>query len=94
MPNDHVLDPLIDPYVRAMQEAGFDTFQSCQGGEGHGFDLPFISFYGDADEGQRAAIFALKRGWPVSMLSRKWSLMDNYMEQPKWWLQFFRFGQK
>lgn len=92
IPSGGVLDPLIDPYVRAMQEAGFDTFESCQGGEGHGWSTPRIYFWGDENEGHRAVVLALKRDWPVGMLVREWSLLDiNYTSRPMWCLRFFPF---
>lgn len=42
------LDAGIAPYVDVLDAAGIETFESCEGTEGHGFLEPTIRFYGDA----------------------------------------------
>lgn len=40
------VDPLILPAVKILNEYGFKTFESCQGGEGHCFPEPTVRFEG------------------------------------------------
>lgn len=40
LPDD--IDPLIYPVVKWFVDAGFRTFASCQGGEGHAMSMPWI----------------------------------------------------
>lgn len=41
------VDPGIHPAVEILNSHGFETYESCQGGEGHSSPDPFVSFYGD-----------------------------------------------
>lgn len=41
------IDIGIRPAVELLLEHGFNTFESCEGGHGHAFDLPTIKFWGD-----------------------------------------------
>jgi hypothetical protein len=41
------IDPLILPAVEILNKHGFETFESCQGGENHCFPEPTVRFYGD-----------------------------------------------
>jgi hypothetical protein len=40
------VDELILPAVKVLNEHGFKTFESCQGGEGHCFSEPTVRFFG------------------------------------------------
>ena len=51
------IDPLILPVVEILNTHGFETFDSCQGGEGHPFADGYIRFYGDEHD--------LLRAWEV-----------------------------
>ena len=42
----HNIDEKILPAVRILNEHGFKTFESCEGGEGHVFNQPTIRFEG------------------------------------------------
>ncbi len=53
-PDPGILDPGIAPFVEALRAAGIETFESCQGGEGHAAVEPIVRFYGDRSEGFRA----------------------------------------
>jgi hypothetical protein len=44
------LDPGIVDFVRVLQEAGVETTESCQGGEGHTYPEPTVRFNGDNSE--------------------------------------------
>jgi hypothetical protein len=40
------IDPLILPVVQILNEHGFKTFESCQGGKGHCYPEPTVRFEG------------------------------------------------
>lgn len=86
------LDPGIAPYVEVLRRAGVETFESCEGGEGHCFPVPTIRFYGQRDEGFRAlaVALALQHALPVSNLRRVWSIEDGEPVGPNWELTFYR----
>jgi hypothetical protein len=88
---DPPLDSRIAPFVEALSDAGFETFESCQGGEGHAFPEPTIRFHGDRSEGLRALAFALQRRFPVGALRRSWPVIDREPAAPCWEMTF-RFG--
>lgn len=48
------LDPGILPLVIVLRDAGMETYESCQGGEGHAYPEPTIRFHGDRSEGHKA----------------------------------------
>jgi hypothetical protein len=85
---DPPLDPGIAPYVEALSDAGFETFESCEGGEGHAYPEPTIRFHGDRSEGLRALAFALQRRFPVGALRRCWPVIDREPAAPNWELTF------
>ena len=85
---DPPLDPDIAPYVAALLEAGVETFESCQGGEGHAFPEPTIRFHGLREEGLRAAAAAFEAGLPVSHLRRVWDVIDGELTGPHWEMVF------
>jgi hypothetical protein len=43
------VDPGIRPIVKLLNEAGFETFTSCQGGEGHSFFRPTVGIFVHGD---------------------------------------------
>ena len=85
---DSGLDPGIKPYVEVLLEAGIETFESCQGGEGHGFPEPTICFAGLKDEGWRALAAALCADLPVWELRRVWTMVDGEPTGPEWEMVF------
>ena len=83
------LDPGIAPYVDVLDAAGIETFESCEGGEGHGFLEPTVRFYGDNSEGFRALAVAVQRELPVAELRRYWQVSRaGEPEGPHWELTF------
>ena len=85
---DSPLDSGIKPYVETLVAAGIETYESCQGGEGHAFPEPTIRFHGGSAEGFRALSVALQHGLPVSSLRRVWVLNDREPTGPTWELTF------
>lgn len=88
LPHDHNIDPGILRQVHALQAAGIDTFESCQGGDGHAFLEPTVRFHGGTAEGFRALAVATEAGLPVAALRRVWTLIDGEPTGPSWELTF------
>ncbi len=84
------LDLGIKDYVETLAAAGVETFESCEGGEGHTFPVPTIRFHGPRDEGFRALAVALQHAYPVSNLRRVWSIENGEPVGPNWELTFYR----
>jgi len=84
------LDPGISEYVQALAGEGVETYESCQGGEGHAFPEPTIRFYGDRSEGFRALSIATQQQLPVAALRRIWVINDGEPHGPHWEMTFSR----
>lgn len=84
------LDPGIAPYVDVLDAAGVETFESCQGGDGHAFGEPSIRFYGERGEGFRALAVAVQRELPVRALSRYWQVNRSGEPCGPYWEMTFR----
>jgi hypothetical protein len=82
------LDLGIADHVRVLREHGVETFESCQGGDGHAACEPIVRFYGDKSEGFRALDIALKNGLPIRDLRRYWQVVDGEPCGPYWELVF------
>lgn len=87
---DSPLDPGIAAYVLALGEEGVDTFESCEGGDGHAYPEPTVRFHGDRFEGFRALAMAQRRGLPVASLRRAWPILDDEPTGPWWEMVFSR----
>lgn len=87
------LDPKIAFPVQVLRENGIDTFESCQGGDGHCFKYPSIRFFGDKTEGYKAFDILAKHGFIVCYLQRYWSITNNEIGAPYWQLELSEFGQ-
>ena len=87
---DPPLDPGIAKTVIALRAAGVETFESCEGGEGHTFDVPTIRFRGTARCGFLVLGLAMKNCWPVVALQRSWKVIENEVTGPHWELVFSR----
>ncbi len=86
---DMPLDAGIREYVLLLRSEGIETFESCEGGNGHVFPEPTIRFFGESYEGYRAFSVATMYGMPVTNLRRYYSVSDNQLEGP-WWEMVFR----
>ncbi len=82
------LDPGIASAVQILAAAGVETFESCQGGDGHAYLEPTVRFHGHRSEGFRALSVALERGLPVHALRRIWTIDDGEPTGPYWELVF------
>ena len=88
-PHDSRLDKGIAPYVKALIEDKIETFESCQGGEGHSYPEPSIRFHGDRSEGFRALAVAIRRQLPIKALRRIWTVDDGEPTGPYWEMAFY-----
>ena len=81
-------DPPLDEGIRAFVEclvgSGIETFESCQGGNGHAYTEPTVRFHGHRAEGYRAVAVALGAGFKVKELRRVWPLLDGELTGPYW----------
>lgn len=85
---DPPLDPGIVSAVEALQKAGVETFESCEGGPGHTYPEPTVRFHGQKLEGFRALAAVASAGLNVSDLRRVWPIVDGEPTGPWWELTF------
>lgn len=86
------LDVGITREVEVLRAAGFDTFESCEGGEGHAYIEPAVRFHGNQSDGFRALSVALASGLQVRELRRLWRVEDGDPVGPWWELTFSHHG--
>lgn len=83
------LDPGIRRVVEVLREAGIETFESCEGGDGHAFPRPTVRFHAsDRAEGFRALAVAMRAQLPVAELRRVWVMQDGEPTGPHWEITF------
>jgi hypothetical protein len=85
---DMPLDPGIRRYVLALRSGGIETFESCEGGEGHAFTEPTVRFAGAMAEGFKAFGVAKELGLPVYKVRLSYSIVDGFLTGP-WWEMVF-----
>ena len=71
------LDSGIAPYVDVLDAKGIETYESCEGGEGHSYVEPAVRFHGARGEGFRALAIALQHGFPVRAVRRIWTVDED-----------------
>ncbi|MEX2125742.1 MAG: hypothetical protein WD795_17775 [Woeseia sp.] len=87
------LDQGIRRYVLVLRAQGIETFESCEGGDGHAFLEPTVRFHGNGQEGYRAFAAAMNYGLPVFSLRRYYNVSEGQLEGP-WWEMTFRTTDK
>lgn len=85
---DPPLDPGIAEAVVALRAAGIETFESCEGGQGHAYAEPTVRFHGHKAEGFKALSAAIEAGLVVCDLRRVWPVIDGEPTGPWWELTF------
>jgi len=86
---DMELDPGIRRFVLIFRRFGIETFESCEGGDGHSYPEPTIRFHGNSGEGFKAMSVAMTFGLPVQALRRTWDVIEGELTGP-WWEITFR----
>lgn len=83
-----VIDKGILDHVKLLRENGVETYESCEGGNGHAYFEPTIRFHGERAEGFRALSVAMMHGLKVRELKRIWVVNDG---EPTgaWWEMTF-----
>jgi hypothetical protein len=85
---DPPLDPGVAPAVEVLNAHAIETFESCEGGDGHAYPEPTVRFHGDRAEGFRALAVAQRAGLPAKSLRRAWPIVDGEPTGPWWELTF------
>lgn len=85
---DTGLDAGIKRYVLALRSGGVETFESCEGGEGHAFTEPTVRIHGGVAEGFRAFGIARQFDLPVFKLRLSYTVSDGMLKGPWWELVF------
>ena len=85
---DAFLDPGIAKPVKILNQFGIETFESCEGGEGHCYPEPTVRLHGDKFEGFKAFAIAKQHGLPVACLRRIWTMRDDEPTGPWWEMTF------
>jgi len=89
---DATLDMPLDAGIRVavliLRRYGVETFESCEGGNGHPFPDPTIRFYGSPWAGYRAFAVAMEHGLPVFALQLEYGVDNGQLTGPYWRLVF------
>jgi hypothetical protein len=91
--DDHIcadVDPGIRSAVRALREAGVETFESCEGGDGHACPEPTVRFHGGAGAGWHALGVLVTLDFPIGDLRRTWPYTYGAPTGPYWEVTFAR----
>jgi hypothetical protein len=84
------LDPGIAPWVEILRAHRVETFESCQGGDGHSFHVPTVRFHGGPGEAYHAYSVAVTHALPVKGVARHWRVIDGELTGPDWEITFRR----
>lgn len=82
------LDPGIAQVVLSFNDAGIETAESCQGGEGHAYEWPTVVLLGGSANGWRALAVCKDLRFPVRSLERIWFVRDGDPIGPTWHVTF------
>jgi len=82
------LDAGIAETVRVLIEGGVETFESCEGGDGHAYPEPTVRFFGERAAGFRALAVALENGLNPIHLRRVWPIVGGEPTGPWWEIVF------
>lgn len=87
-----IFEPPLDEGIRHIVEVlvagGIETYESCQGGNGHCYAEPTVRFEGALSEGLRATAVAIANGLPANALRRVWEVRDGMLHGPWWEITF------
>lgn len=91
---DKDMDSKIMKLVEVLLEWGVETYESCQGGEGHPVDEPMVRFHGGRFEGVHAYRVAMLNGFNVKKINRFWNVIEEEIDGPSWELVLWNTGRK
>lgn len=74
--------------VKLLRDAGVETYESCEGGDGHAYAEPTVRFHGGLGEGWRALATCQVHRLPVRAVSRVWDVSDGEPTGPYWQIVF------
>jgi len=84
------LDAGIERAVFILRNYGIDTYQCCEGGDGHAYPESTVDFGGGISEGFRAYSVARTYGLPIKDLCRVWQEQGGELVGPIWRLTFWK----
>lgn len=85
---DPPLDDGIREYVEALVDGGVETFESCEGGDGHAYAEPTVRFHGGHWACRRAFVVARRRRFPVAAMRQTWPVVRGNLTGPHWEIVF------
>jgi hypothetical protein len=74
--------------VKVLRDGGVETYESCEGGEGHAYPYPCVRFFGTDAGGWHALSVAITHRLPVDELVRVWTIRSDQPVGPYWELRF------
>ena len=80
----------ISKAVELLRASSIETFESCEGVEGHAFTEPTIRFHGAPEAGWRAMALCLAHGLPILALRRARYVLDSIEPSGPHWEIVFR----
>ena len=78
------LDDGIRDKVYILMSNGFETLQSCQGGEGHACPEAVVMMGGSYAEGFKAYGILTEMGHAPNEMRRTWRIIDGELQGPYW----------
>jgi hypothetical protein len=87
---DRPIDLGIVRAVKVLDDAGVETFESCEGSEGHSMPEPTVRFHGESGEAWRALHLCLNYDLPVKAVRRCWDLTPAGEPHGPYWEVVFR----
>lgn len=84
LPNYETIDEGIREAVKILSENGFDTFESCEGGEGHSFDLPIVRFNGNIKNCKQAYTLCENAGLNILTCERVFRKTPIYASEKEY----------
>jgi hypothetical protein len=76
--------------VKVLRDGGVETYESCEGGQGHAYPYPCVRFYGTDAAGWHALSIAITYRLPIRNLARIWTIERDKPDGPIWELRLSR----
>ncbi len=94
----HPIDLGIVRAVKILRDAGFETFEACEGGGEHAYAEPTVRFEGSDEDGWVALDLLASHDLPIRCLHRGWSYVEISQRRaagqptpgPFWEITFWR----